>query len=174
MNVSISTVEFDSQCVLTNHANSAACIMTREIHEYCLVLSAVPSFNSFEHVSFSVSCMNTHNITIMVRKSILTHLSCERNSVLCHNIVYDDRLSQPHHVILCCSQGYHDHFTVQQFFTDQAIAVLCPCCCYTLEDLGQCPILGRGQEVRVAVFCALHSHWTACLCQRGVPQFNAP
>ena len=59
-------------------------------------------------------------------------------------------------------------------YIDQDIVVFCPCYYYTLEDLGHCPILGRGQEVRVAVFSALHSDWTACLCQRRFPQFNAP
>ena len=52
--------------------------------------------------------------------------------------------------------------------------MFCPWCCYTLEDLRHCPIIGQGQEVRVAVLCALHSDWTACLCQRRVPQSNAP
>ena len=60
MDVLISTVGYDSHYVLTNHAKSAACVMTTGIHEYCLTLSAVPSFNSFEHVSFSISCRNIH------------------------------------------------------------------------------------------------------------------
>ena len=86
MNASISTVEFDSQCVLTNHARSAACIMAMEV----LVLSR--SLSPCLHltlltISFSVPCMNSHNITITVRKSILTHLSCEGHLVLCHNSV---------------------------------------------------------------------------------------
>ena len=30
-----------------------------------------------------------------------------------------------------------------------------------LEDLGHCPILGRGQEVKIAVYGALCPDWTA-------------
>ena len=45
---------------------------------------------------------------------------------------------------------------------------------YILQDLGHCPVLGRGQEVRVAMSSALHSDWTGCLCQRRFLQFNAP
>ena len=71
------------------------------------------------------------------------------------------------------SQGYHDHFSVQSCI-DQEIAAFCPCYHYTLEGLGHCPDLGRGQEVRVTVSSALPSDWTACLCQRRFPQFNAP
>ena len=72
MSVLISTVEYDSHYMLTNHAESATCVMTTGIHEYCLALSAVPSFNSFEHVSFSVSCMNIHKYHYHGRKSIFT------------------------------------------------------------------------------------------------------
>ena len=115
--------------------------------------------------------MNSHTITITVRESIFTHLSCEGNwfyvkivfwwltitTVPCHTVMFTG-----------LSRSLHG----AKSFTNQDIVVFCPCYYYTLEDLGHCPILGRGQEVRVAVFSALHSDWTACLCQ--FPQFNEP
>ena len=94
MNVSISTVEFDSQCVLTNHARSAACIMAMEV--LVMSLSLLPCIHlTLLTISFSVPCMNSHNITITVRKSIFINLSREGPLVLCQDNVlmadYHDR-----------------------------------------------------------------------------------
>ena len=143
MSVLISTAGYDSHYVLTNHAESAACVMTTGIHEYCLALSAVPSFNSFKHVSFSFF-LHEHSQISLSRSEIYLHYSLlvNRSQPYITINVYDDRFSQPHNVVLHCSHGYHDHFHGAVCFTDQTIAVLCPCCFYTLEDLGQCPVLG--------------------------------
>ena len=76
MNAPISTVESDSQWVLTKHATSATYIMATEVlvlslsHSPCLHMISLTIFLLF-------SCMNSHTITITVRKSIFIHLSSE-------------------------------------------------------------------------------------------------
>ena len=173
MNAPISTVESDSQWVLTNYARSATCIMATEV--LVLSLSHLPCLHmtSFNNISFifpawilTLSLSRSENLSshIYLVKGTWSYVKMvfwklTITTVPCHTVMFTG-----------LSRSLHG----AKSFTDQDIVVFCPCYYYTLEDLGHCPILGRGQEVRVAVFSALHSDWTARLCQRRFPQFNAP
>ena len=113
MSVLISTAGYDFHYVLTNHAELAACVMTTGIHEYCLPLSAVPSFNSFKHVSFSFF-LHEHSQISLSRSEIYLHYSLlvNRSQPYITISVYDDRFSPPHSVVLHRSHGITITFTV--------------------------------------------------------------
>ena len=76
-----------------------------------------------------------------------------------------------HSVSHWISQGCHSRFPVQSLHLlgDRGVSSVLS---LHLKDLGHCPVLGRGQEVEIAVFGALCPDWTAS--RRRFPQFNAP
>ena len=69
------------------------------------------------------------------------------------------------------SQGYHGRFPVQSLHLlgDRGVSSVLS---LHLKDLGHCPVLGRGQEVGIAVFGVLYPDWTASRLR--FPQLNAP
>ena len=164
-------MESDSQWVLTNHARSVTCIMATEV--LVLSLSHLPCLHmtSFNNTSFifpawilTLSLSRSENLssyTYLVKgpwsyvKTMFRWLTI--TTVPCH-IAKFTRLSRSLHGA--------------ESYIDQDIVAFCPCYYYTLEDLGHCPILGRGQEVKIAVFGAHFPDGTASW--RRFPQFKAP
>ena len=136
----------DSPLSDTYYVYRGSCIVSLTI--------AVPSCISFNNISL-ISFVNSHIVTITVRKFVFTHLSIGGPLVhLEDNALIADITAVPCHIEN--SQGYHDHFPVQSLHRSGDVA-FCLCYHYTLEDLGHCPVLGRGQEVEVAVSGALYS-----------------
>ena len=114
--------------------------------------------------------MNSHIVTITVIIFVFTQSPLGGPLVnLKDKVLITDITAVPCHIEN--PQGYHDRFPVQSLHLLGDPGVLFVLSLH-LEDLRHCPILGRGQEVKIAVFSALCPDWTASRCR--FPQFNTP
>ena len=155
MNALISTMESDSQWVLTQLANQRL-ILWLQRFLYCLFLTH-RAFICFLLTIFLLfpSWILTLSLSRSQRPSSHTYLEkgpWSNTKIMFWRLII---MTVPCHIAKFTRLSRSLH--AAKSFTDQDIMVFCRCYYYTLEDLGHCPILGRGQEVRVAVFSALHS-----------------
>ena len=174
MNVSVSTVEFNSQCVLTNHARSAACIMATEVLVLSRSLLPCLHFNSFNHISFPFPAW-TLTIPLSRSENLSSHTYLVKGTwsyvkivfwwliittVPCHTVMFTGLSRSLHGAIIFHRSGYRGVLSVLPLYIRGSRTVSDPrprprgqsrcvlCSVFWLDGL---PLPGSGSAVQRAM-----------------------